>query len=119
MNPDDVFWQLTDINKRIARIEKILELLPILLVAQFSVQGGVQWRQLFAEGKRMTLCISSQAGCALQCAFCATGAMGFPIGRAATVRIVAPSTVDPFNATSVAQKLATERTMRARQGRSD
>lgn len=29
------------------------------------------------EGDRMTLCISSQAGCALQCAFCATGAMGF------------------------------------------
>src|SRR4030095_3260036 len=25
------------------------------------------------EGKRLTLCISSQAGCALQCAFCATG----------------------------------------------
>lgn len=29
------------------------------------------------EGKRLTLCISSQAGCALRCAFCATGAMGF------------------------------------------
>src|SRR3978361_1229589 len=29
------------------------------------------------EGPRLTLCISSQAGCALQCAFCATGAMGF------------------------------------------
>ncbi|NUO62514.1 MAG: 23S rRNA (adenine(2503)-C(2))-methyltransferase RlmN [Gemmatimonadaceae bacterium] len=29
------------------------------------------------EGNRVTLCISSQAGCALQCAFCATGAMGF------------------------------------------
>jgi 23S rRNA (adenine2503-C2)-methyltransferase len=29
------------------------------------------------EGSRMTLCISSQAGCALRCAFCATGAMGF------------------------------------------
>jgi len=29
------------------------------------------------DGDRMTLCISSQAGCALQCAFCATGAMGF------------------------------------------
>ena len=29
------------------------------------------------EGKRLTLCISSQAGCALQCAFCATGMMGF------------------------------------------
>ena len=29
------------------------------------------------DGNRVTLCISSQAGCALQCAFCATGAMGF------------------------------------------
>lgn len=29
------------------------------------------------EDQRLTLCISSQAGCALQCAFCATGAMGF------------------------------------------
>ncbi len=29
------------------------------------------------DGERMTLCISSQVGCALQCAFCATGAMGF------------------------------------------
>src|SRR6185437_2621212 len=28
------------------------------------------------DGDRLTLCISSQAGCALQCAFCATGAMG-------------------------------------------
>lgn len=29
------------------------------------------------EGSRVTLCISSQAGCALKCAFCATGRMGF------------------------------------------
>jgi 23S rRNA (adenine2503-C2)-methyltransferase len=29
------------------------------------------------DGDRITFCISSQAGCALQCAFCATGAMGF------------------------------------------
>ena len=29
------------------------------------------------EGGRLTLCISSQAGCALACAFCATGRMGF------------------------------------------
>ena len=29
------------------------------------------------DGKRLTLCLSSQAGCALQCAFCATGVMGF------------------------------------------
>jgi 23S rRNA (adenine2503-C2)-methyltransferase len=35
------------------------------------------------DGKRMTLCVSSQAGCALQCAFCATGAMGFARNLAA------------------------------------
>lgn len=29
------------------------------------------------ERSRITLCVSSQAGCALRCAFCATGAMGF------------------------------------------
>ncbi len=29
------------------------------------------------DGDRMTFCVSSQAGCALACAFCATGAMGF------------------------------------------
>ena len=29
------------------------------------------------EDNRLTLCISSQAGCALRCSFCATGAMGF------------------------------------------
>ncbi len=29
------------------------------------------------DGSRLTLCVSSQAGCALQCSFCATGAMGF------------------------------------------
>ena len=29
------------------------------------------------DGDRITFCISSQAGCALQCAFCATGAMGY------------------------------------------
>jgi 23S rRNA (adenine2503-C2)-methyltransferase len=29
------------------------------------------------DGDRLTFCISSQAGCALACAFCATGAMGF------------------------------------------
>ncbi len=35
------------------------------------------------EERRLTLCISSQAGCALRCAFCATGAMGFARNLAA------------------------------------
>jgi len=29
------------------------------------------------EGKRQTICLSSQVGCALGCTFCATGGMGF------------------------------------------
>jgi 23S rRNA (adenine2503-C2)-methyltransferase len=32
---------------------------------------------LIPSGGRRTLCISSQAGCALKCAFCATGLMGY------------------------------------------
>ena len=35
------------------------------------------------EGNRVTVCISSQAGCALKCAFCATGRMGFSRNLAA------------------------------------
>ncbi|MGH7645156.1 MAG: 23S rRNA (adenine(2503)-C(2))-methyltransferase RlmN [Gemmatimonadales bacterium] len=32
---------------------------------------------LIPEGRRRTLCVSSQVGCALRCAFCATGRMGW------------------------------------------
>ncbi|MEO6055430.1 MAG: 23S rRNA (adenine(2503)-C(2))-methyltransferase RlmN [Gemmatimonadales bacterium] len=32
---------------------------------------------LIPSGRRRTLCISSQGGCALRCSFCATGRMGF------------------------------------------
>lgn len=34
ISPDDVFWQLASLNQRMARIEQLLELLPILLIAQ-------------------------------------------------------------------------------------
>src|SRR5881394_1421082 len=39
---------------------------------------------LIPEGKRRTLCISSQVGCALGCVFCATGRMGFRRNLTAT-----------------------------------
>ena len=68
---------------RIAKIE-----LPQVLSEQKSADGTVKW--LFESGAgqavetvfipepgRGTLCISSQVGCALDCAFCATGAQGF------------------------------------------
>lgn len=39
--------------------------------------GGTVESVLIPEGRRRTLCISSQAGCAYGCVFCATGRMGF------------------------------------------
>src|SRR6266516_3254566 len=39
--------------------------------------GEAEESVLIPEGKRRTLCISSQVGCALGCVFCATGRMGF------------------------------------------
>ena len=59
-----------------------------LAARQKSTDGTEKFLFTLADGQgietvaipddgRMTLCISSQAGCALACAFCATGAMGF------------------------------------------
>lgn len=59
-----------------------------LLTRQISVDGTQKFLFRLPDGQgietvaipeesRTTLCISSQAGCALQCAFCATGRMGF------------------------------------------
>ena len=43
-----------------------------------SVDGGNAIETVFIpERTRGTLCVSSQAGCALECAFCATGRQGF------------------------------------------
>ncbi len=54
---------------------------------------------LIPSGSRRTLCISSQAGCALKCAFCATGTMGFrrnlsPFEIAGQVREIVLATPD-------------------------
>jgi 23S rRNA (adenine2503-C2)-methyltransferase len=59
---------------------------------------------LIPEGSRRTLCISSQAGCPLRCAFCATGTMGLKRNLAAweiagQVRemLLGPQPVKPTN----------------------
>ncbi|MDR2130688.1 MAG: 23S rRNA (adenine(2503)-C(2))-methyltransferase RlmN [Odoribacteraceae bacterium] len=39
--------------------------------------GSVIETVLIPSGKRVTACVSTQAGCQLRCAFCATGAAGF------------------------------------------
>lgn len=44
----------------------------------FSISGGHTVESvLMRYAKRRTLCISTQAGCAMGCVFCATGQMGF------------------------------------------
>ena len=45
---------------------------------RFSLSDGKIIESVWIpEGRRRTLCVSSQAGCALNCAFCVTGAVGF------------------------------------------
>jgi 23S rRNA (adenine2503-C2)-methyltransferase len=57
-------------------------------VAETSVDGSVKFAFTLSDGaiiesvlipeqERNTLCISTQVGCAMECAFCKTGAMGF------------------------------------------
>ena len=84
------FDGMTDFNiplreqlKEIASIEtpKILESsLSKDGTEKFAIKlnsGSIVEMVVIPEEKRNTLCISSQAGCALQCTFCATGAQGF------------------------------------------
>lgn len=62
--------------------------LPKVIGAQESTDGTRKWlldsgtgngteMVFIPEADRGTLCVSSQVGCALDCAFCATGAQGF------------------------------------------
>ena len=85
------FADMTDLSKVVAPKpchETATLDLPQVLSQHDSKDGTVKW--LFASGsgqaveavfipetERGTLCISSQVGCALDCAFCATGAQGF------------------------------------------
>jgi 23S rRNA (adenine2503-C2)-methyltransferase len=88
-NADD-FDAMTDLSKGLrAKLgDSAVIRLPALLSEQASKDGTIKW--LFESGAgqavetvfipelaRGTLCISSQVGCALDCAFCATGAQGF------------------------------------------
>lgn len=88
--PVSSFDEMTELPKRLREALAAEFTLPSLTLAarQSSTDGTEKFLfrlddgQLIEtvaipDGDRMTLCISSQAGCALQCAFCATGAMGF------------------------------------------
>jgi 23S rRNA (adenine2503-C2)-methyltransferase len=80
----------TDLPQELrALLEREFPLPRLQLVTRQISKDGTQkflWRLadgaaiesvLIPEGRRRTLCISSQAGCAYGCVFCATGRMGF------------------------------------------
>jgi 23S rRNA (adenine2503-C2)-methyltransferase len=95
--PAASFSDMTDLPKPFrALLEEHFTLPRLALEAQQTSSDGTR-KFLFRmhdgqsietvaipDDDRMTICVSSQAGCALQCSFCATGAMGFARNLAAS-----------------------------------
>ena len=84
------FAEMTDLpaKERAALAQRFTLAAPELVTAARSSDGTVKhlWRMadgelveavLIPAGERLTLCISSQAGCAMACVFCATGWSGY------------------------------------------
>jgi 23S rRNA (adenine2503-C2)-methyltransferase len=84
------FDEMTNLSKALrARLHDLATVtVPEIIVDQKSTDGTRKWlfrldcgnsieTVFIPEGKRGTLCVSSQVGCALNCRFCSTGAQGF------------------------------------------
>ena len=84
------FYAMTNISKELQqKLNEIAEIrAPKVMLEKDSKDGTRKWvlsvgegdlveMVLIPEGKRATLCISSQVGCAVDCSFCATGKQGF------------------------------------------
>lgn len=90
VNPAPDFDAMTELPAalRVKLAERFVLPRLTLAIRQSSTDGTEKFLFTLADGQsietvaipdgdRMTFCVSSQAGCALACAFCATGAMGF------------------------------------------
>ncbi|WP_062268800.1 23S rRNA (adenine(2503)-C(2))-methyltransferase RlmN [Endozoicomonas arenosclerae] len=86
----DNFDEMTNISKALKqKLKDVAEIRgPEVVSSQFSEDGTCKWVVRVAsgscvetvyipDGKRGTLCVSSQAGCSLDCSFCSTGKQGF------------------------------------------
>lgn len=94
---DEVTTLPKDLRLRLAEVVPLWTVTPDAMAE--SRDGTIKWRLRTEDGLaiesvlikhargRRTLCVSSQAGCALGCRFCATGAMG--AGRDLTAREIA------------------------------
>lgn len=87
----DNFSQMTDIPKQyrenLVKIAQVKELKLLTFETSktdettkflFELRDGLKIESVLIPDKlRLTLCISTQVGCPIECKFCATGAMGF------------------------------------------
>ena len=92
----DDFHVMTDLSKALrAKLAAVAEIrAPTLASSEQAGDAVVKWQASVRDGQtvetvlipesadaaapsRRTLCLSSQAGCALDCSFCATGKQGF------------------------------------------
>ena len=81
---------MTNLGKALReKLQQVAEVRPPEIVSQHdSTDGTRKWAirveggglvesVLIPDGKRATLCVSSQVGCSLDCSFCSTGKQGF------------------------------------------
>lgn len=84
------FDAMTDISKRLReQLQAVAQIrLPELIFEQPALDGTRKWLIELEDGQRIetvyipddgrsTICVSSQVGCALDCAFCSTAQQGF------------------------------------------
>lgn len=84
------FNDMTNIGKQLReRLSEVAEIRgPQVMQEKRSEDGSIKWvvkidggscveTVLIPDGRRTTLCVSSQVGCALDCSFCSTGKQGF------------------------------------------
>src|SRR5699024_12576757 len=86
---EDDFRQMTDLSKALReKLEGVAEVRPPKLLKEviardgtrkwaLEVDGGGAVEMVFIpDGRRGTLCVSSQVGCAVGCSVCSTGKQG-------------------------------------------
>ncbi|MFT6916413.1 MAG: 23S rRNA (adenine2503-C2)-methyltransferase [Motiliproteus sp.] len=84
------FDEMSNVSKALRqKLNEIAEIRPPEIVSEeISKDGTRKWvlrvdggssmeAVLIPDGKRRTLCVSSQVGCSLNCSFCSTGKQGF------------------------------------------
>lgn len=84
------FDAMTDVPKKLRAVlkQQAEVCLPEIILEQPSSDGTVKWvleltdgqrieTVYIPDGKRSTVCVSSQVGCALDCSFCSTAQQGF------------------------------------------